>query len=64
MIDAGQEFQHSTRLLQAKIWFKNEYTGKIKTKIVGTSHKGYNIKHVKWIEDYVPYKAKVWYTYR
>ena len=64
MIDAGQEGQHSTKLLQAKIWFKNEYTGKIKTKIVGTSYHGYNIKHVKWIEDYVPYKAKIWYTYR
>ena len=64
MIDAGQEGQHSTRLIQAKVWFKNEYTGKVITKVKGAAHKGYNIKHMNWIEDYIPYKAKVWYTYR
>lgn len=64
MIDAGQEGQHSTRLIQAKIWFKNDYTGKIITKVKGTANKGFNIKHVYWIDDYTPYKAKVWYTHR
>ena len=64
MIDAGQEFQHSTRLIQAKVWFKNEFTGKVITKIKGATRSGYNIKHMNWIEDYIPYKAKVWYTYR
>lgn len=63
-IDAGQEFQHSTRLIQAKVWFKNEFTGKVITKIKGATRSGYDIKHMNWIEDYIPYKAKVWYTYR
>ena len=64
MIDAGQEGQHSTKLIKAKIWFKNKYTGSVITRTVGSSYSGYNIQHVNWIDGYVPYKAKVWYTSR
>ena len=64
MIEAGQEGQHSTKLIKAKVWFKNDNNGKIKTKIQKAGKNKYNIKKVKWINGYTPYKVKVWYKYR
>ena len=64
MIDAGQEGQHSTKLIKAKVWFKNTKTGKIITRTKTSTNNYYNIKKFSWINGYKPYKAKVWYKFR
>ena len=64
MIDAGQEGQHSTRLIKAKVWFENDYTGEVITRTHSSVYKGYNIKKFDWIDGYTPYKAQVWYKHR
>lgn len=63
-IDDCQGVQKSTRLIKAKVWFKNTNTGKVIVKYAGPAYKGYNIKYVNWIDGYVPFLTKVWYTYR
>ena len=64
MIDAGQEGQHSTRLIKAKVWFENDYTGNVITRTHSSTHNGYNIEKFNWIDGYTPYKAQVWYKHR
>ena len=64
MIDAGQEGQHSTRLIKAKVWFENDYTGNVITRTHSSANNGYNIKKFNWIDGYTPYKAQVWYKHR
>lgn len=64
MIDAGQEGQHSTKLIKAKVWFKNTKTGKIKIITKSAKSNGYNIKKFNWMKNYKPYKAKIWYKFR
>lgn len=61
-IDDSQKKQHSTKLIKAKVWFKNKKTGKIKIKIKTATKNQLNIKKISWIKGYVPYKAKVWYV--
>ena len=65
VIDMGQRIH--TKILKVKFYFENEYTGKIKTKIV-TKIRNYNrydggesTAYTKFIPDYIPYKATVWY---
>ena len=63
-ISPGQEFHRNTKLIKAKIFLKNIYTGKIITKIQYPINNGFNIKPLKWIDDYTPFKAQVWYMKR
>ena len=65
VINMGQRIH--TKILKVKFYFENEYTGKIKTKIV-TKIRNYNrydggesTAYTKFIPDYIPYKATVWY---
>lgn len=60
-IDAGQEGQHSTKLLKAKVWYKNTQTGKTITKTKYATKNKRDIKKFNWISGYKPIKAKVWY---
>lgn len=61
MIDAGQDGQHSTKMIKGKVWYKNTRTGKVVSKVNPSADKARNIKHFEWINGYVPYKVKVWY---
>ncbi len=55
----GLTLSKHTKLLKAKFYFKNPYTGKVITK---TSKKvKYSAIVIKPISGYVPYKATVWY---
>ena len=65
VINMGQRIH--TKILKVKFYFENEYTGKIKTKIV-TKIRNYNrydggesTAYTNFIPDYIPYKATVWY---
>ena len=65
VINMGQRIH--TKILKVKFYFENEYTGKIKTKIV-TKIRNYNrydggesTACTNFIPDYIPYKATVWY---
>lgn len=60
-IDAGQEGQHSTKLLKAKVWYKNTQTGKTITKTKYATKNKRDIKKFSWISGYKPIKVKVWY---
>lgn len=60
-IDPGQESQHSTELVKAEVWFKDNTTGEIINKTMPSEANGYNIEKFDWIDGYVPYKAQVWY---
>ena len=64
LINVGQEGQHSTKLLKAKVYFKNKYTGKIIVKKAKAIKHNYNIKPLKWIDKLSPLKAKIWYKPR
>ncbi len=64
LINVGQEGQHSTKLLKAKVYFKNKYTGKIIAKKAKAIKHNYNIKPLKWIDKLSPLKAKIWYKPR
>lgn len=61
-IDAGQEGQHSTKLIKGIVYYKNKNTGEVITRTQKTTtHNNQNLKKLPWINGYTPYKAKVWY---
>lgn len=60
----GHEAQHSTRLIKAKVYFKDDYTGRIVTKTGKPASGGYNIKTLAWVDGLTPYKVKIWYKHR
>lgn len=62
MIDAGQEGQHSTKIIKGIVYYKNMNTGKIITRTqTSTVNNNRNLKKLPWITGYTPYKAKIWY---
>lgn len=63
-MDPGQELQHSTRLIKAKIFYHREGDGKVVSKIVKPIKDKYNIKPVKWNDDIIPFKGIFWYKKR
>ena len=63
-IDPGQDGQHSTKLLKAKIYFKRVVDDKVIVKVVKSDKSKLNIKTVKWDRDMYPYKVTVWYKKR
>ena len=55
----GREYPKHTKLIKAKIFFKNKRTGQVITKV--SSKVRYHTIKVNMIRGYSPYKATVWY---
>ena len=56
---SGLEYPKHTKLIKAKIFFKNKRTGQVITKV--SSKVRYHTIKVNMIRGYSPYKATVWY---
>ena len=56
---SGLESPEHTKLIKAKVYFRNKYTGKVITK--ASSKVRYHTIKINMIKGYSPYKAKVWY---
>ena len=64
LLQPGQGDTSNTKLLKAKVFFKNKAGKTISKTYTSVTSKGFNMKLIKWVSGYTPVKATVWYKHR